>query len=109
MLPPRPDWQVCESDTFCPVPVKIHPTGFEPVTFGSVDGRLDSATTVNDKELRHNGGGEVPTMVSRPQGADSGTDLPPDLARVVDAWDRLPEAIKAGILALVQAAGGSDA
>jgi hypothetical protein len=47
-------------------------------------------------------------MVPRPQSADSGTHFPPDLARVVAAWDRLPEAIKAGILALVQA-GGSDA
>ena len=47
-------------------------------------------------------------MVPRPQGADTGTNFPPDLARVVDAWDRLPEAIKAGILALIQA-GGSDA
>ncbi len=33
-------------------------------------------------------------------------DTPPDLARVVDAWERLPEAIKAAILALVQAAEG---
>lgn len=48
-------------------------------------------------------------MVPRPPGADSGPPLPPDLARVVDAWDRLPETIKAGILALVQAAGGTDA
>jgi hypothetical protein len=29
----------------------------------------------------------------------------PDLARIVDAWPALPDAIKAGILALVQAAG----
>lgn len=74
----------------------------------SVDGSLDSATTINDKELRQDDDGEVPTMVPRPQSADSGTHFPPDLARVVAAWDRLPEAIKAGILALVQA-GGSDA
>jgi len=32
----------------------------------------------------------------------------PDMARVVDAWPRLSKAIKAGILALVQAAGGPD-
>jgi hypothetical protein len=30
----------------------------------------------------------------------------PDLAAVVDAWDRLPEAVRAGIVAMVQAAGG---
>jgi hypothetical protein len=28
----------------------------------------------------------------------------PDLAAVIEAWDRLPEAIRAGILAMVQAA-----
>lgn len=32
--------------------------------------------------------------------------LDPDLAAVVDAWPKLPEAIKAGILAMVKAAGG---
>jgi hypothetical protein len=29
----------------------------------------------------------------------------PDLATVVDAWDRLPEAVRAGIVAMVKAAG----
>ena len=29
----------------------------------------------------------------------------PDLAVVIDAWDRLPEAVRAGIVAIVQAAG----
>jgi hypothetical protein len=28
----------------------------------------------------------------------------PDLAAVVNAWDRLPEAVRAGILAMVKAA-----
>jgi hypothetical protein len=28
----------------------------------------------------------------------------PELAAVIDAWDRLPEAIKAGIVAMVKAA-----
>jgi hypothetical protein len=28
-----------------------------------------------------------------------------DLATVVDAWDRLPEAVRAGIVAMVKAAG----
>jgi hypothetical protein len=30
----------------------------------------------------------------------------PDLATVVDAWDRLPEAVRAGIVAMVKAASG---
>jgi len=28
----------------------------------------------------------------------------PDLARLIDAWPRLPEAIRAGILAMIEAA-----
>jgi hypothetical protein len=32
----------------------------------------------------------------------------PDLAAVVAAWPELPEAIKAGILAMVKAAAGSE-
>ena len=31
------------------------------------------------------------------------TDTCPDLATVVDAWDRLPEAVRAGIVAMVKA------
>jgi len=33
--------------------------------------------------------------------------LDADLAAVVDAWPKLPEAIKTGILAMVTAAGGT--
>jgi hypothetical protein len=50
----------------------------------------------------------VPVGVPRPPGADSGPEFPPDLSLVVDAWDHLPAAIKAGILAMVQAAGGAS-
>ena len=31
-------------------------------------------------------------------------DFPPDLAAVIKAWDRLPDPIKAGILAMVKVA-----
>jgi len=30
----------------------------------------------------------------------------PDLATVMDAWDQLPEAVRAGIVAMVKAAAG---
>jgi hypothetical protein len=30
--------------------------------------------------------------------------IDPELAAVVDAWDRLPEAVRAGIVAMVRAA-----
>jgi hypothetical protein len=31
--------------------------------------------------------------------------LPPDLVAIIDAWETLPEALKAGIVAMVKAAG----
>ena len=33
--------------------------------------------------------------------------IDPDLREVIDAWSALPDAIKAGILAMVRAAGGA--
>jgi len=33
-------------------------------------------------------------------------EFSPDLAAVVEAWPKLPEAIRAGILAMIRAAGG---
>jgi hypothetical protein len=60
-------------------------------------------------ELREQQIGEVPSVVPSSPGAVSGPDFPPDLARVVAAWDILPAAIKAGILALIQATQGVDA
>ena len=62
-------------------------------------------TPIHDKELRQSEITEVPTVVPSPTGAVSGPELPPDLARVVAAWDRLPAAIRAGVLAMVEAAG----
>ncbi len=62
----------------------------------------DPSKDQSSQEIRDNQSGEVPVRVpSLPE-----PQFPPDLARVVATWDRLPEAIKAGILALVQAAGG---
>ena len=45
-------------------------------------------------------------MMPSPPGA---VPLPPELAGVAAAWDRLPDAIKAGILALGKVAGVPDA
>ena len=84
---------------------QAHPAGVEPATFGSVDRRRDDVTGQSDKELRQTETPEVPTVVPSPTGAVSGPELPPDLARVVAAWDRLPAAIRAGVLAMVEAAG----
>ena len=53
--------------------------------------------------------------VSETGGAESGAleahkptnqpTVPPDLVPVVEAWTKLPEAVRVGILAMVQAAG----
>jgi hypothetical protein len=64
-------------------------------------------------ELRDDESGEVPVLVPSSQDDVSSAQLPPELARVVDAWEQLPDAIRTGILALVEAAcktpgGGRD-
>jgi hypothetical protein len=38
---------------------------------------------------------------------DEAGGIPPDLAQVIDAWGRLPNVIKKGVLALVTASEGS--
>jgi hypothetical protein len=49
----------------------------------------------------------APTLTAHGQRAAQKT--PPDLTAVIDAWPKLPEAIKAGILAMVKAASeGGD-
>ena len=64
-------------------------------------------------ELRDGESGEVPVLVPSSEDGVSSAKLPPELARVVAVWDQLPEAIRTGILALVDAAhksqgGGRD-
>jgi len=39
-----------------------------------------------------------------PSGLPDSVPIDPDLAAVVEAWPKLPEAIKAGILAMIRAA-----
>ena len=45
-----------------------------------------------------------PDRSAHPKRVPSVHQLPPDLARIAEAWDSLPEAVKAGILAMVDAA-----
>ena len=64
----------------------------------------------NDKlyqELRDESSGEVPILVPSTPDAASEPVLPPELGRVVDAWDHLPEVICTAILAIVEAGGAS--
>ena len=77
------------------------PPGFEPGNGRFAIRSPESANIDTSSELRQDHEAEVPAVVS----SSPELQFPPDLARVVAAWDRLPEAIKAGILALVHAAG----
>jgi hypothetical protein len=49
----------------------------------------------------------VPTVVPCPPEAEKTPQLPPDLAHLLAGWDQLPEAIRTGILAMVNAAGST--
>lgn len=68
------------------------PPGLEP----------QSVTCSNDKHLREAGNESAAESgaVHRQTGPED-----PDLARIIDAWPDLPEAVRVGIMAMVQAAG----
>jgi hypothetical protein len=51
----------------------------------------------------------VPTPPEAGSSVGSSLPIDPDLVRVLTAWSALPSAIKAGILAMVEAAQSSDA
>jgi hypothetical protein len=55
------------------------------------------------QEIREDQFAEVPVVVPTSSEVVSGLLLPPDLARVVAAWNVLPEVIKAGVLAMINA------
>ena len=72
--------------------------GFEPPTFGSVDRCQDSVTDATTTGYESADGALT----------DSLTDIfrkHTDLAAVVAAWAELPEAVRAGIVAMVKATG----
>jgi len=75
-------------------PHLVTPTGLEP----------KYVTTCGDKELQN---------PSPESGAESGAVSPLSgrvdarLQRVIDAWPNLPEAVKAGIVAMVKARGSN--
>jgi hypothetical protein len=76
---------------------QARPAGFEPATFGFEVRDDDAAKSKSRKALRRcdvNVAHQVPTDTCK-------TD--PDLAAIVAGWPKLPEAIKAGILAMVKA------
>jgi hypothetical protein len=76
-------------------------TGLEPVTFGSVDRRCKNVTTETTKICKTAKQQLTPESSKQPK-IDT-AELPSDLAEIVAAWPELPEPVKAGILAMVQA------
>jgi len=58
--------------------------------------RLESNNTGESRENRE----------SADEAAQNPAHFPPDLAAVIDAWPMLPEAIRAGILAMIRASVG---
>jgi hypothetical protein len=86
---------------------EIRPAGFEPATLGSEDCCALDVTTKYDAELGETRECEVPILVPSLSDYAPGADIPSDLADVVAAWPDLPDAIKAGVLALVRASTGN--
>jgi hypothetical protein len=76
---------------------RLHLAGLEPATFGSVDGS-DGAARPDTPSTSGKGPSSVARQLPRTVGPD------PDLARLLDAWPRLPEPIRRAILALVMTA-----
>jgi hypothetical protein len=80
--------RVAENYFLCFWRDRLPPAGLEPAT----------ATTNIDKDL-----GKLTALSAAKSAALSGELLSdPDLAKVLDAWPRLPEHVKATILAIVQ-------
>ena len=89
--------------------VPKRPVGFEPTTFGFEVRERDSIKGTRSKGLRQ-GAAAVAELLPNDTCQTPPISAPladPDLAAVVDAWPALPEAIKAGILAMVNAASES--
>ncbi len=75
---------------------------------GNADGRTRTADlrVMNPSEpLRFTGNAEPPRRNSRHDSTDASGSTDPDLAEVVAAWADLPAAIRAGVVAMVKAAG----
>ena len=85
------------------LPVQAEGTGVEPATpYGAVDFESDA---ICPETL-----GKLP--VSGTMGANAGAvetkreHQDPDLQAIIDAWPNLPDAVKAGIVAMVRTASG---
>ena len=70
-----------------------------PPTREPADGRKSNPAKDETSESTHD---DQPMAAHRQRAASND----PDLTAIIDAWDRLPEAVRAGIVAMVRAASG---
>jgi hypothetical protein len=71
----------------------------------AVSPAIDLRNPQREQEFGDDANPVVPTVVPCPSQAEKQPKLPPDLAHLLAGWDQLPEAIRTGILAMVNAAG----
>ena len=77
----------------------VHPSGLEPLTFGSVDCGYVAPNVNDTNQLGQTPEGEVPTVVP----SDLPSEITAEMARVVLAWPSLPPLIRQAILGMVEA------
>src|SRR5262245_15810316 len=70
---------------------------------GSRSRAQDQSTTSSRQEPSQSAPKRLPTATENATGL---RPADPDLAAVIDVWDRLPQAVRAGIVAMVKAASG---
>ena len=89
------------------MPGVVGETGIEPVwAFGPGDFKSPASPPQAFDNSQLTQTAPAPSAPFQRAGQDTApaADLPPDLAQVAAAWQHLPEAVKAGILAMVSAA-----
>jgi hypothetical protein len=89
-------------------PTEKRAKGFEPSTFSLEGGRHSSQVFENTSGC--DGAGVAPSYSASfsPQNPVPDTSGDPELAAVIAAWAGLPPALRAGIVAMVRAAGANS-
>ena len=84
--------------------------GFEPLTFGSVDRHQEQVNPEQINTYASPPAESTPQLTpgTGKQGQIDTSELPPDLAKIVAAWPKLPEHIRQALLALVASANADS-
>jgi hypothetical protein len=85
-------------DSQCNPMRKLRPAGFEPATLGLGNGSR------SDVSLVRQGDSDPPELMVAPPVAQllaKPSEVGADLARVIEAWPRLPESMREAILKLI--------